>query len=60
MAWEKRCKEKGLPGRLIPLPPQIDAGCGLAWLASLADKKTITKAVDEHRLQYAQILELEL
>lgn len=31
MAMEKRCEELGLPGRLIPLPREIDAGCGLAW-----------------------------
>ncbi len=31
MAMEKMCGEKNIKGRLIPLPPQIDAGCGLAW-----------------------------
>ena len=28
---EKYCKEHQLPGRLIPVPSQITAGCGLAW-----------------------------
>lgn len=27
----KRCMETGIPGRLIPLPREISAGCGLAW-----------------------------
>ncbi len=31
MEWEKRCMESGIPGRLIPLPAEISAGCGLAW-----------------------------
>ena len=31
MAWEKHCAAARIPGRLIPLPPQISAGCGLAW-----------------------------
>ena len=31
MAWEKRCAEKTIPGRLIPLPRELSAGCGLAW-----------------------------
>lgn len=31
MAWEKRCTEKAIPGRLIPLPRELSAGCGLAW-----------------------------
>lgn len=31
MAWEKHCLATGIPGRLIPLPREISAGCGLAW-----------------------------
>lgn len=31
MAWEKHCGEVGIPGRLIPLPKELSAGCGLAW-----------------------------
>ena len=38
MACEDLCKKKGLPGRMIPVPGQISAGCGLAWKVSLADR----------------------
>lgn len=31
MAMEQYCTEHNLPGRLIPLPGEISAGCGLAW-----------------------------
>ena len=31
MAMEKECEKQGVPGRLIPLPTEISAGCGLAW-----------------------------
>lgn len=31
MAMEQYCMENNLPGRLIPLPGEISAGCGLAW-----------------------------
>ena len=31
MAWEKHCATAQIPGRLIPLPREISAGCGLAW-----------------------------
>lgn len=31
MEWEKRCLAAGVPGRLIPLPREISAECGLAW-----------------------------
>ena len=31
MAMEKACKEYGVPGRIIPVPRAISAGCGLSW-----------------------------
>ena len=31
MALEKCCKDRGFPGRLIPVPRTISAGCGMAW-----------------------------
>lgn len=31
MEWEKHCLASCIPGRLIPLPREISAGCGLAW-----------------------------
>ena len=31
MEWEKQCNARLVPGRLIPLPREISAGCGLAW-----------------------------
>ena len=31
MGWEKECAARGIPGRLIPLPSEITAGCGLGW-----------------------------
>lgn len=31
MEWEKHCNARQVPGRLIPLPREISAGCGLAW-----------------------------
>ena len=31
MAMEKSCHKEGIPGRIIPLPAAISAGCGLSW-----------------------------
>ena len=41
MAMEKACKEQGTPGRLIPVPRTISAGCGLAWCADLSDREAV-------------------
>ena len=31
IAMESYCGENGIPGRLIPVPGEIAAGCGMAW-----------------------------
>ncbi len=33
MAMESLCKKKNLGGRMIPVPGEITADCGLAWCA---------------------------
>lgn len=33
MAMEAMCAAKDLPGRLIPVPREITAGCGMSWRA---------------------------
>lgn len=45
MAMEKVCKETGVPGRLIPVPRSVSAGCGLAWCAALEDRSRIIEAL---------------
>ena len=38
MAAEKYYKDHGLPGRLIPLPTAVFAGCGLAWCTETKER----------------------
>lgn len=45
MAMEKACKEHGVPGRLIPVPRSISAGCGLSWCTDLGDREEITEVM---------------
>ena len=33
MAMERLCREYDFPGRLIPVPGKISAGCGMCWMA---------------------------
>nr|WP_286165957.1 DUF3343 domain-containing protein [Olsenella uli] len=40
LSCEECCQRGGLGGRMIPVPGQISAGCGLAW-------KTAPEARDE-------------
>ena len=47
MAVEKACKQYGAPGRLIPVPRMISAGCGLAWCAGLEDKEIVKEVLNK-------------
>lgn len=44
MSLERYCNAHQIPGRLIPIPREITAGCGLAWSAPLAAKADIERA----------------
>lgn len=50
MAMEKYCKEHKLPGRLIPVPRQISAGCGMAWAAPLESREIIHPILTEQNM----------
>ena len=47
MAMEKACKEQNVPGRIIPVPRAISAGCGLSWCADLEDREQIVSMMKE-------------
>ena len=44
IALEKACRETGRPGRMIPVPRELSAGCGLAWCTSPGITQKILKS----------------
>lgn len=60
MAAEQFCTEQGLPGRVIPVPRQISAGCGLSWKADPAAKESLLAAMEGAGLQWADCQVIEL
>jgi hypothetical protein len=50
MAMERTCKEAGLPGRLIPVPRSITAGCGMCWAAPPEARAALEDLVIRERL----------
>lgn len=47
MEWEKQCHARQVSGRLIPLPREISAGCGLAWRMLPEDWQSWQAALDQ-------------
>jgi hypothetical protein len=60
MNMEKFCKENSLSGRLIPVPRQIHAGCGLAWCAQPELKDIYENAMNIQGLLYENIYVIEI
>jgi hypothetical protein len=60
MRAEKFCAEHRLPGRLIPIPREISAGCGLAWKAPPEEKERIEQALESAQLTWEKICVLEI
>ena len=51
---------RGIPGRIIPLPSRISAGCGLAWKAGPGDETVLTAALDENGIGHDPCCVLEM
>lgn len=45
LAAEALFTSRGLPGRMIPIPSQISAGCGLAWKAEVDERAQLLAAL---------------
>ena len=60
MAMEKFCAEENLPGRLIPVPRQITAGCGLAWKTEPSEKEHFMQALADAGIRWEAMEVLEL
>ena len=51
MAMEKTCLEQHVPGRLIPVPRAVSAGCGLAWCAPLEEREHLEAVMKESGIE---------
>lgn len=57
MAMEKACKEREVPGRIIPVPRAISAGCGLSWCAEISDREAIVSMMKSVGIEEEEIHE---
>lgn len=58
MAMEAAAREFGIPGRIIPVPSEIDAGCGLAWGADAAGHDALIAALDAYAIVHEGLFEV--
>ena len=59
MEAEAVCKRRGVPGRLVPIPREITAGCGLAWMSAPAREAELRAFFAEQGLDYEGVWKLD-
>lgn len=57
---EKITKEQSVDGRIIPLPKEIDAGCGAAFATKNQNIEYWKKFCEENKVEYRDIRILEI
>lgn len=60
MAAEKVLKENRIAGRLIPVPRQMSAGCGIACICSPKEKDTFARDLKTKGIEVESCMELML
>lgn len=60
MAFESFCIQNNIQGRLIPVPGQVRAGCGLAWRCSPKQMEDLMAVTKQNKIKYESMCELEL
>lgn len=60
LAMEAACKEANVPGRIIPVPNKIYAGCGFSWCADAEEKDAIQSFIAQKELTYSEVHLIEM
>lgn len=60
LAFAKHAPAAGLAGRLIPIPRNLSAGCGMAWKEKPAHKKTVEELIESLSIDDARMVEMHL
>lgn len=60
IGMESACKKYQINGRLIPVPKEISAGCGMAWMTSLENEESVVQFMTEHEISPQGIFQVEI
>lgn len=60
MAMESFCKQKGAAGRMIPVPRELSAGCGMSWCAPLDERENMIEIMKTAGIKEEALNECEV
>lgn len=58
MQMEEKCRLHHAPGRMIPVPGEVSAGCGLAWSTQPIYRKDMDLLIKEQDIQIEAMTEI--
>lgn len=58
MAVEKACREAQIPGRLIPVPRELSAGCGFAWCSDPEWQEPLERLLEKKKIETEAIVRM--
>lgn len=58
MKMESSAKKEDAPGRLIPIPREISAGCGMAWSAEVEKRGELEDLIQREQIEIQEIYEI--
>ena len=59
-AFDKECKKNEIEGRIVSVPRQLSAGCGMAWKSNLENKQALLDLIDKFDLIVEDVHEINL
>ena len=58
--WKVPAKKHQIAGRLIPVPKEITAGCGMAWMTPLENEASVVQFMSEHEIIPQGVFQVEI
>ena len=58
IACEKVCMAENIAGRMIPVPRQLSAGCGLAWCSEPGTGEELSTVLKEKNIDFEDMQEI--
>ncbi len=55
MALEICAKKYNIPGKLIPIPNEMSAGCGLAWKTDSSNEEEVLSYLKKYNLHWEKL-----
>ena len=60
MAFEDAARNHNFPGRIIPVPSAISAGCGLSWCVEEEKRQELLDCCSAYNLSFEGIFTVDL